>query len=490
MIGRRAVSPDSDLKLVAARTESPGVHGSEIVRDAWRTHRSLVVVSVLAVAVTVALLPIADRPEGSATSFAPVTLAVVSCIDVLSVFLLVGEFRDAGDRRVLGMAWAYLWALVLVTGYTLAIPGVIVHPPFAITPSVAPWLYIAWHLGFPVLLGLAWVPFPQRIEPVVSVADRGRVLARTTTLVIGLASLTVACCVLGAHRLPVIIQGLDTSRMTTITAPVVVPLVTLSLLASFRGSFRRTGPERWSSVAILICLCDLVLVYTAHYRFDLGWYVGLSHDMSAAGLILMAMLGDLRRVKADAQHNAAHDPLTGLFNRRVAYSSLETCISRSRRTGTPLAALLLDLDHFKLVNDELGHGVGDRLLADVAAVLTSAVRGGDLLARVGGEEFLVILPDTDLAGATTVAENVREALTEVAVPGLAHLVTGSIGVTRLLPGDAANHLLRRADQAMYRAKHAGRDRVVVISDAEPLLPSPGPEHAATTAAQGAVTRRP
>jgi diguanylate cyclase (GGDEF)-like protein len=388
------------------------------------------------------------------------------------VWLLAGEYLDTGDRRMLGMMLAYLWSLLLMGGYGLAFPGVVSsHPPLAVTASVAPYLYIGWHAGFPVLLGAAWAP-SSYLGGIEHRRRLPRLLAATAAMSAA-ALLTVAGCVAFATRLPVLIHGLDTTSMAKVTAPVALPLVTASLLVCTRAVRGRTGPERWSGVAILVCLCDLCLTYTSRYRYSLGWYTGRTLTVTAAAVVLIAMLASFRRLKAAAEFNAAYDGLTALANRRSAYDSLTALVARSRRTGAPLSVVMFDLDRFKQINDSYGHAVGDEVLRCVASTMRATVRDGDLSARLGGEEFVVLLPDAGLQDARLVAERLRAQLRSRTIPAMGSSVTASFGVAELLPSDTgAENLLHRADQAMYRAKALGRDQVADLPAGTPQAAVP------------------
>ena len=170
------------------------------------------------------------------------------------------------------------------------------------------------------------------------------------------------------------------------------------------------------------------------------------------------------------QELAITDELTGQHNRRHFYSLAGTLVAAAARNGRDLVAAMLDIDRFKNINDTYGHGVGDDVIREVAARLRACLRHADVLGRYGGEEFAVILPDSDGPEAD-LAQRMRLAIADEPVPTRAGPVpvTISVGLARLLPaGDALDQLLARADHALYRAKEAGRDRVVADDPAVPL----------------------
>lgn len=165
------------------------------------------------------------------------------------------------------------------------------------------------------------------------------------------------------------------------------------------------------------------------------------------------------------EHSAVTDALTGLHNRRYFDSALEIETRRSLRYGLGLSLLLLDLDRFKPINDLHGHRFGDIVLKTVGAVLRRAVRDSDVACRIGGEEFAVILPETDRLGAFRLAERVRDAIRrafERPFEGLRLELSVSGGVASFpIDGENADNLIERADQALYLAKKQGRDRIVL-----------------------------
>jgi diguanylate cyclase (GGDEF)-like protein/PAS domain S-box-containing protein len=172
---------------------------------------------------------------------------------------------------------------------------------------------------------------------------------------------------------------------------------------------------------------------------------------------------DIVRLNAQLRSQAMTDELTGLRNRRAFFLHGEEEVRRARRYQAPLALLMLDLDRFKQVNDTCGHDAGDRVLAGVAAALRQNMREIDIIGRLGGEEFCILLPNTPGQAAAGLAERLRRSVAELEFPfsGAALRVTVSIGVSELGPGrETLEAMLREADAAMYRAKSQGRDRVL------------------------------
>lgn len=154
------------------------------------------------------------------------------------------------------------------------------------------------------------------------------------------------------------------------------------------------------------------------------------------------------------------DPLTTLNNRRHFIEALAKELHRNLRFAGGLAVVMLDVDHFKRVNDEYGHDVGDAVLVHLATLLSAGVRQNDTLARWGGEEFILLLPETDLAGAMMLAENLRRKVEGDPFPCVGQ-VTASFGVAVFAERERGDTLLKRADEALYRAKQEGRNRVAI-----------------------------
>jgi diguanylate cyclase (GGDEF)-like protein len=172
-------------------------------------------------------------------------------------------------------------------------------------------------------------------------------------------------------------------------------------------------------------------------------------------------VAESRVAQAELERLAVTDPLTGLLNRRDFFESLEAEVARARRYDRALSVLMIDVDHFKNVNDTMGHRAGDSALVAVSRRLELGLRDSDIACRYGGEEFAILLPETDLAEARLAAERLRVLVSTgtVAVSGRCFNVTVSVGVARLEAGESGETFLERSDRALYRAKAQGRDRV-------------------------------
>ncbi len=175
----------------------------------------------------------------------------------------------------------------------------------------------------------------------------------------------------------------------------------------------------------------------------------------AIGLILLAT----DRVRAEFEHIATHDSLTNALTRRQLTEVCQQELQRCQRHGRVMSVLLIDLDHFKAINDSRGHQAGDQVLVQFVAAVHTLLRSADVIGRLGGEEFVVLLPETSMDVARVVAERIRGKVADMTDPAP---FTVSIGVTTNLPiGDSVDALLARADAAMYRAKEMGRNQVVL-----------------------------
>ncbi len=172
----------------------------------------------------------------------------------------------------------------------------------------------------------------------------------------------------------------------------------------------------------------------------------------------VATIGLLYERQRALEAQAITDPLTGAYNRRHLEACLAHAIERRGRTGEPVSMLLFDLDHFKRVNDRRGHAAGDAALARVVAIVSERMRGMDVLFRIGGDEFVLLLPGARHVGAMAVADTLRS-IVAAATASDGQRLSISIGVSELQSGQKAPDWIADADAALYRAKQAGRNRV-------------------------------
>jgi diguanylate cyclase (GGDEF)-like protein len=237
-----------------------------------------------------------------------------------------------------------------------------------------------------------------------------------------------------------------------------------------------------ATVALLMVLFAMLVmagppaVWTVYHPEQPGWLLGYTLLVASSG-VHFAYGGMLvARMARRLLHLSRHDSLTGLLNRRAMHEVLVAEWQRHQRLQGGFTLLMLDLDHFKRVNDRFGHAVGDVALVTVAQLMDQLLRPTDRAGRHGGEEFVILLPGIDATLGASVAERLRLALVDTLVPvgeGTGLQLTVSIGVASAAPGDASvEAVMQRADQALYQAKAQGRNQVVLA--AEPAPPPQGP----------------
>ncbi|MGO2012970.1 MAG: GGDEF domain-containing protein [Pseudoalteromonas sp.] len=197
------------------------------------------------------------------------------------------------------------------------------------------------------------------------------------------------------------------------------------------------------------------------YVVFISWFIII---LIISSVIIQEKIDEKRRTAELALFKAAtHDSLTGLINRRHFIDLAQSELARSDRKNTETYLLMLDIDHFKSVNDQAGHSIGDKVLIAIATTLKVNVRKTDSVCRLGGEEFSAILPNTGQQGAQLVAEKIRAAVELTKTPGYTDIygqVTTSIGFAKVQPGESIDAVLSHADKGLYLAKESGRNKVV------------------------------
>jgi len=215
------------------------------------------------------------------------------------------------------------------------------------------------------------------------------------------------------------------------------------------------GRKAWIANAVLIIII-----------FPLAW-VTFDHALSSrivATLILVNIFSGLFVSVIKTQHKSLEkqaftDTLTGLLNRKLLHETLQQAINQNNRANIPMTLVTFDLDHFKKINDEMGHDAGDLVLKDVAKLLENRLRMVDKVFRIGGEEFLAFLFNTDIEDGTRIAEDIRTQV-ELLKTLSGHTITVSAGVATLTPNEDWQEWIKRSDQNLYQAKKIGRNRIV------------------------------
>lgn len=241
-----------------------------------------------------------------------------------------------------------------------------------------------------------------------------------------------------------------------------------SILGKGSGSYQytdRRGNEQLLSVRLIPELNWFLFVEgttddaLASVRKSL--YINLVLCLGITAIVLLATSWTINRYQSKLELLATTDKLTGLANRQAFDTLMQQALNETRRTGAPLCVLLIDIDHFKAVNDLHGHITGDRVLRHVASVIRNSLRASDIVSRWGGEEFLVLLKNVSADRAGILAEKLRDAVAQYKLNlGKQHLsVTVSLGTAMYRNGDTADQLISRADTALYEAKDQGRNRV-------------------------------
>ena len=174
-------------------------------------------------------------------------------------------------------------------------------------------------------------------------------------------------------------------------------------------------------------------------------------------------LTDITEIKEEStllEYQATHDTLTGLYNRQKFHDIFAKELRRDKRYNNALSLIIFDIDHFKNVNDEFGHQVGDEVLKDISALIQQAIREHDTVVRWGGEEFIILLPETNLEGAMNTAQKLKDTICNYKNSSINRTITASFGLTVLQEKDNQDSVIKRADDALYKAKQSGRNKIV------------------------------
>jgi diguanylate cyclase (GGDEF)-like protein len=368
----------------------------------------------------------------------------------LALYVIVLTAMALADKRVVGTRW--LAYSVLAESIKMALQVMTGQIPRVLSTMVANELNLA--AFFAMYMGLRW--FMRREE------------LRSRTWPAVMLALMVAYCGMFVLHIPYAFH---------VMAAGVLVLCGTTVQMLWRQKEERFRVPALITMSLLLCHMGLLLyrmvLAVEIYRgttwqsptYDSRWnYSMLAIVMLANCLLIMYVWFAAAEMYSAVEATAGIDVLTGCMNRRSLTRLAGQELARSERTGMPLTVVAIDLDHFKLVNDTYGHAGGDATLCAVVALLQDRLRAVDVVARTGGEEFVLLLPDTDAISGAKVVEGLCKAVDamEVAYEGRMIRTTMSAGVTQGIPrSDSWTAIMNRADRALYGAKHAGRNCVVV-----------------------------
>ncbi|MEQ4720446.1 GGDEF domain-containing protein [Nonomuraea sp. B19D2] len=384
----------------------------------------------------------------------------------LVVYLCAIVALDLAAIMVCAVTTVFQWRDLLTFGALMACGAVCIEATrrLGMPAGVSRDLLSAWWLPVALLLPPLYAIFaPIVLQVLLQVRVRATVLYRRvfTSAAIGLAGCTASVAFHWFVDDPwVLSQGSGPPILYAVAAAVLFSLLNIALIAIAAHTadpditWREVLWDRESMILDIVELC-------------LGVTVAIGCGLNLALLILAlppVVLLQRSLLHAQLQAAARTDAKTGLLNAAAWQREADTEIVRARRTGGTLAVLIIDIDHFKRVNDAYGHLVGDQVLVGVASTLRTQLRDYDVVGRFGGEEFVVLLPGADGREARQVAERLRTRIGHMAIPADDNLirVTISAGVALMsIHGDDLIDLLAAADLALYRAKELGRDRVCI-----------------------------
>lgn len=449
-------------------------------------------VTVLLIVATAITLPFARNQWSEQTWLFAIFQSSTFLLYGMTALLLVLQVIATGqDRNFLWLAGGYFFTALSAIVQLITFPG-IVSPTggFGAGPQTSAWLWTIWHGGFPI-----FVLAKLMAGVVESQCDEFQQSGNVSFITLGpvwlslISAVGVALiCTRYSDSLPPITQTGSQNLPRGGWPGVFILLLNVVALATLVWLTRLRRPLfMWLAVGLLAFALDVQISLIAPVHYSVGWYVARCLNLVSAGSLMIALVVRTFIVYREAENRAVafsdearHDGLTGLFNRRYLIPRLTEELKRARRSQQPLSVLILDIDHFKHINDTYGHHGGDVCLISLTRELNARVqRAGDFVARYGGEEFVIVLPETDKIGAGNFAEDIRRRVSalyfESAVP---YPITVSIGCVTVLSQliATAEDVLAAGDMAMYQAKNEGRNRVVAadfeasIQKSEPFSP--------------------
>jgi diguanylate cyclase (GGDEF)-like protein len=460
----RVAAPDPAVVVTVASTG-----------ERWRA----LATSILLVGFASLAIPFGSRSAGESDALVPTVDAAAFVAMLVTAVILRNQYRVGRNVPYAFLGVAYACTALLLLPYTLIFPHVFSPNGFGTAAQAAPWLWVAWHVAFVLLVGAyVWSEsyFSRPRTHAVKIVSFVRWYAFGVAAV---ASLSVAAIVYWHDLLPVLTTRAGyTARYHSLVEQPLLALVAIVFLTLVVRTRLRQTTQLWLGVVLLALGIEIFVAgRLVRAPFTVSWYLCLFQAAVWQGLFLINQLRhaneQLAAFAADKRsliEETMRDPLSGLLNRRGFDERYAKYMADCRKNADPLSLLVLDLDHFKAYNDNYGHAAGDDALRAVGSAIASVANlPMDACCRIGGEEFAVVLSVSDEKSAHGIAERIRGAIARLRIPHSIEssgILSVSIGLA-VSSGAApigARELYERADSALYRAKRLGRNRTAVYEE--------------------------
>ncbi len=488
---------DARLDSALSALDQPGSADRETIRLG-------VVLALLIALVALCVMAFGNVQLTPYPQFSTFYATFVFLLYAITSIVLFGHFRYRRRLSYAILASAYLFKALVMLLFILTFPGGLLdYDPFVGGPQSSIWVVAFWRIAFPVFVAIAALIHRDASDAALPLHQLGAARSTAVIVAVALVVLIQSAVTLFHDQLPVLI---DPSRNSV--TPVFHAMGALATLATAIPAFycwregrrRQTILHLWLALTLYASLAEVLISLVTTTRYSVGWYFGRIESMIAASVLLILFLSEtnrlhnrlalamsklldrnellaallhekevlvtsLRESEDQIRQLAYYDPLTELPNRRLLLDRLTQALAHARRNRLSLAVMFTDLDHFKEINDTLGHDAGDKLLVQVAGRMIACLRRGDTASRSGGDEFIIVLPViAHPEDAARVAEKIIDTLAEpitLSVGGEHRIkVSISIGIA-VYPIDGTDDirdLLKKADLAMYTAKAEGRSQ--------------------------------
>jgi len=429
--------------------------------------------------------------------FVLIHVSFVFLLDGITAFLLWGQFHFRRLPVYLLLGSGYFFNAMIMIPFLLTFPTITQTQGGIIGGSQsAIWLWLLWHLLFPAIVVTALLLQGASKDKQISESKLWPATITAITAVILLVGILTMAVTVGHSWLPELIDPTQTPALKTpyywagSTAFVVA---TLAMGLAWYFGRGKISLYLWLAVAMAAFLADIATGLGSHGRYTVGWYFGRIEAIVAASILLLVFLAEImhlyqrlgitisqlgnaneqllsmveekRRTETilaqknlELDHMAKTDYLTKLHNRQAIEHHIKELIEAAQRYNRPFSIIMLDIDHFKRINDDHGHNAGDAVLRTLSGIMIHRVRATDTVGRWGGEEFLIVCAETAREPAVDLAESLRKLIATTSFE-LPFPITASFGVAEYKRDEQLESIVARVDQQLYIAKQAGRNQV-------------------------------